>query len=210
MHFPLSLSLKLNIEDMYAYFEGTVAEKNPAYVVIDCQGIGYILNISLHTFSKIPDSGKCKLFAHLSIREDDHVLYGFADEDERLMFRNLISVSGVGAATARMMLSAMSPADIQQCILTADVNRLKSIKGIGEKSAQRIIVDLKNKMGKETFGTTPVFGLKHNKLKQEALNALETLGFARNLAEKAIDKTLQENGENLAIEDLVKRVLKNF
>jgi Holliday junction DNA helicase RuvA len=195
---------------MYAYFEGTVTEKNPAYVVIDCHGVGYLLNISLSTFSKIPDSGKCKLFAHLSIREDDHVLYGFADEDERMMFRNLISVSGVGAATARMMLSAMSPADIQQCILTADVNRLKAIKGIGEKTAQRIIVDLKNKMGKETLGSTSVFGLKHNKLKQEALNALETLGFARNLAEKAIDKTLQTEGELISIEDLVKKVLKNF
>ena len=195
---------------MYAYFEGTITEKNPAFVVIDCHGIGYLLNISLNTFSKIPDSGKCKLFAHLSIREDDHVLYGFADEDERMMFRNLISVSGVGAATARMMLSSMSPADIQQCILAADVNRLKSIKGIGEKSAQRIIVYLKNKMGKEILGTSPVFGLKHNKLRQEALNALETLGFARNLAEKAIDKTLQTEGELISIEDLVKKVLKNF
>jgi|SRR5581483_3428408 len=195
---------------MYAYFEGTIAEKNPAYVVMDCHGIGYILNISLHTFSKIPDSGKCKLFAHLTIREDAHMLFGFADEEERTMFRDLISVSGVGAATARMILSSMSPADVQQCILTADVNRLKSIKGIGEKSAQRIIVDLKNKMGKETFGTTPVFGLKHNKLKHEALNALETLGFARNLAEKAIDKTLRDEGEGLSIEDLVKKVLKNF
>ena len=195
---------------MYAHFEGNVVEKNPAYVVLDCNGIGYLLNISLNTFSKVPDSGKCRLFAHLAIREDAHQLFGFADEEERTMFRDLISVSGVGAATARMMLSAMSPADIQQCIITGDVNRLKSIKGIGEKSAQRIIVDLKNKMGKESFGNTSIFGGPHNKLKQEALNALETLGFARNAAEKAIEKTLKDEGETLSLEDLVKKVLKNF
>jgi len=196
---------------MYAYFEGTITEKNPAYVVMDCHGIGYILNISVHTYSRIPDGGKCKLYAHLIVREDDHVLYGFADEEERTMFKDLISVSGVGAATARVMLSAMSPADIQQAILGADVNRLKSIKGIGEKSAQRIIVDLKNKMGKESFGpSVTLLGGKHTKLKQEALNALETLGFARNMAEKAIDKTLKDEGETLSIEDLVKKVLKNF
>ena len=195
---------------MYAHFEGTIIEKNPAYVVLDCHGIGYLLNISLNTFGKIPDSGKCKLLAHLSIREDAHVLYGFADEAERTMFRDLISVSGVGAATARVMLSSVSPSDIQQAILSGDVRRLTAIKGIGEKSAQRIIVDLKNKMGKESFGTTPVFGGAHTKLKQEALNALETLGFARNVAEKAIDKTLKDEGETLSIEDLVKKVLKNF
>jgi|SRR6185312_3033015 len=196
---------------MYAYFEGIITEKNPAYVVVDCQGIGYILNISLNTFSKVPDGGKCKLYAHLIVREDDQLLYGFADEEERTMFRDLISVSGVGAATARVMLSALSPSDIQQAILSADVNRLKSIKGIGEKSAQRIIVDLKNKMGKESFGpSVTLLGGKHNKVKQEALNALETLGFARNMAEKAIDKTLKDEGETISIEDLVKKVLKNF
>lgn len=195
---------------MYAHFEGTIVEKNPAYVVLDCQGIGYLLNISLNTFGKIPDSGKCKLLAHLSIREDAHVLYGFADEAERTMFRDLISVSGVGAATARVMLSSVSPADIQQAILSGDVRKLTAIKGIGEKSAQRIIIDLKNKMGKESFGPTPILGGAHTKLKQEALNALETLGFARNMAEKAIDKTLKDEGETLSIEDLVKKVLKNF
>jgi Holliday junction DNA helicase RuvA len=195
---------------MYAYFEGNVVEKNPAYVVVDCNGIGYLLNISLNTFSKIPESGKCRLFAHLTVREDAHLLYGFADEEERSMFRDLISVSGVGAATARIMLSSMSPADIQQAILTGHVVKLTSIKGIGEKSAQRIIIDLKNKMGKASFGSTPAFGGIHNKMKNEALNALETLGFATNAAEKAIDKTLKEEGESISLEDLVKKVLKNF
>lgn len=195
---------------MYAYLEGNVAEKNPAYVVLDCNGIGYILNISLNTFSKIPDSGKCRLYAHLSIKEDAHSLYGFFDQEERLMFRNLISVSGVGEVTARMMLSSLGSAEIQQAILNGDVVKLKSIKGIGEKSAQRIIIDLKGKMGKDSFGTSVSFIGAHNKVKQEALNALEVLGFTRNVAEKAIDKTLQEGGDALPLEDLVKRVLKNF
>jgi Holliday junction DNA helicase RuvA len=195
---------------MYAYFEGNVIEKNPAYVVIDCHGIGYLLNISLNTYSKVPDNGKFKLFAHLAVREDAHVLYGFADVQERTMFRDLISVSGVGAATARVMLSSLSPADIQQAILTGNLAKLTSIKGIGEKSAQRIMVDLKSKMGKESFGSVPQFGVTYNKTKQEALNALETLGFSTTMAEKAIDKTLKTEGESISLEDLVKKVLKNF
>ncbi|HXP50323.1 MAG TPA: Holliday junction branch migration protein RuvA [Bacteroidia bacterium] len=196
---------------MYSYFEGTLVEKNPAYAVIDCNGVGYLLNISLNTFGKIPESGKCRLYAHLSVREDAHVLFGFADISERQMFRDLISVSGVGEVTARMMLSSMNPGEIQQAIVNGDVSRLKSIKGIGEKSAQRIIVDLRNKMGKESFGISPsILGGPHNKLKQEALNALEVLGYARNVAEKAIDKTIRDEGDTLSLEDLVKRVLKNF
>ncbi|HTA83799.1 MAG TPA: Holliday junction branch migration protein RuvA [Bacteroidia bacterium] len=196
---------------MYAYFEGIIQEKNPAYAVLDCNGVGYLLNISLNTFTKMPDSGKYKLYAHLSVKEDAHVLFGFADEDERTMFRDLISVSGVGAVTARMMLSSLSPPEIQQAIVNGDVSRLKAIKGIGEKSAQRIIVDLRNKMGKESFGITPgILTSPHNKLKQEALNALEVLGYARNIAEKAIEKTIREEGEALSLEDLVKRILKNF
>src|SRR5665213_1910092 len=148
---------------MYAYFEGTIVEKNPAYAVIECSGVGYLLNISLNTFGKIPESGKCKLYAHLSVREDAHVLFGFADTSERQMFRDLISVSGVGEVTARMMLSSMNPGEIQQAIVNGDVSRLKSIKGIGEKSAQRIIIDLRNKMGKESFGIAPGLMGVHNK-----------------------------------------------
>lgn len=195
---------------MYSYFEGILVEKNPAYAVIDCNGVGYLLNISLNTFGAMPDKGRCKLYAHLSVKEDAHVLYGFADINERQMFRDLISVSGVGEVTARMMLSSMNPAEIQQAIVNGDVAKLKSIKGIGEKSAQRVIIDLRNKMGKESFGSMPGIIGTHNKVKQEALNALEVLGYARNVAEKAIDKTIREEGENLSLEDLVKRVLKNF
>jgi len=195
---------------MYEYFQGKIIEKNPAYVVLDCNGIGYILNISINTFDKIPDSGDCKLFAHQAIREDAHVLYGFADRDERLMFRDLISVSGVGAATARVMLSSISPADIQNCIINGDVGRLKAVKGIGEKTAQRIIVDLKNKVGKENFGSAAILPGTHNNLRSEALNALETLGFVRNAAEKAIDKIMREEENSISLEELVKKVLKNF
>jgi holliday junction DNA helicase RuvA len=195
---------------MYEYFQGKIVEKNPAYVVLDCNGIGYLLNISINTFDKMPNSGDCKLFAHQAIREDAHVLYGFADQDERLMFRDLISVSGVGAATARVMLSSISPADIQNCIIQGDVNRLKAVKGIGEKTAQRIIVDLKNKVGKENFGSATILPGTHNNLRNEALNALETLGFVRNAAEKAIDKIMRDEGNSISLEELVKKVLKNF
>ncbi len=195
---------------MYDYFQGKIVEKNPAYVVLDCHGIGYMLNISINTFDKIPNGGECKLFAHQAIREDAHVLYGFAEPEERVMFRDLISVSGVGAATARVMLSSMSPNDIQNAIVNGDVSRLKAIKGIGEKTAQRIIVDLKSKVGKENFGSMPIIGGAHNNLRSEALNALETLGFARNAAEKAIDKVIREGGNSISLEELVKSVLKNF
>jgi holliday junction DNA helicase RuvA len=195
---------------MYEYFQGKIVEKNPAYVVLDCQGIGYLLNISINTFDKIAATGDCKLFAHQAIREDAHVLYGFADQDERLMFRDLISVSGVGAATARVMLSSMAPNDIQNCIINGDVSRLKAVKGIGEKTAQRIIVDLKSKMGKENFGSASILSGAHNNLRSEALNALETLGFVRNAAEKAVDKIIREEGSSISLEELVKRVLKNF
>jgi Holliday junction DNA helicase RuvA len=196
---------------MYTYFEGRLVEKNPAYAVIDCNGVGYMLNISLNTYTQLPDNGtKCKLFAHLSVKEDAHILYGFKGEDERHMFRNLISVSGVGEVTARMMLSSLTPPEIQQAIVNGDVVKLKSVKGIGEKSAQRIIIDLRNKMGKESFGSAPIIASPHNKLKLEALNALEVLGYARNIAEKAIDNTIREGGDSLSLEELVKRILKNF
>ena len=198
---------------MYDYFQGKIVEKNPAYVVLDCHGVGYMLNISINTFDKMPNSGDCKLYAHQAIREDAHVLYGFAEPEERLMFRELISVSGVGAATARVMLSSMTPNDIQSSIVNGDVSRLKAIKGIGEKTAQRIIVDLKGKMGKGSAwadGSIPIIGGAHNNLRSEALNALETLGFARNAAEKAIDKVIRDEGNSISLEELVKRVLKNF
>jgi holliday junction DNA helicase RuvA len=196
---------------MFAYLKGIIAEKNPTNVVMDCNGVGYLVNISLNTFAKIPGEGTFKLYIHFSVKEDAHLLFGFADEEERRMFRNLISVSGVGETTARIMLSSLTPHEVQQAIYSGDVTKLKSVKGIGEKTAQRIIVDLGNKMGKEYYGKDArnvVPG--YNKFRQEALNALETLGFAKNVSEKALDKTIRDEGNFASLEELVKKVLKNL
>lgn len=195
---------------MYNHFEGKIAVKTPTFAVIDCAGVGYHLNISLHTFAKIPDAGNCRLLSHLAVREDAMVLYGFADEEEREVFRQLISVSGVGAGTARMILSSMSPAEVVSAIHSGDVSALKSIKGIGEKSAQRIIVDLKGKFGKESSGGTLQLSTAGNKLRDEALSALVALGFARNMAEKAIDKSLKSEGNVVSVEHMIKLALKNL
>ena len=194
---------------MINHVDGKLTEKTPTYAVIECGGVGYILNISLNTFSKIADNERCKLYAHLAIREDAHVLYGFADTKERDMFRHLISVSGVGASTARMILSSLNPAEVQQAILTGNVAQLKSIKGIGEKSAQRIIVDLKTKMGKDEMGTDVLIG-SGNTMRNEAVAALSMLGFARNISDKAIDKVLASNRSISTVEELIKQTLKNL
>ena len=194
---------------MITHVEGKLVEKTPTYAIIDCGGVGYMLHISLNTFSKIGDSEKCKLYTHLAVREDAHTLYGFADQSERHLFRQLISVSGVGAATARMILSSLSPAEITQAILTGNVGLLKSVKGIGEKSAQRIIIDLKGKLGKDDTGMDFTL-VPHNKSREEALSALMMLGFAKNIAEKAVDKVLKTEGGSVNVEQLIKLSLKNL
>lgn len=195
---------------MYNHFEGKLSVKTPTYAVIDCGGVGYQLNISLNTFSKIPDSGTCKLFAHLAVREDALVLFGFADEEERELFRQLISVSGVGAGTARMILSSMSPAEVVSAIHSGNVGALKSIKGIGEKSAQRIIIDLKGKFSGDNLTGASISFTGDNKMREEALSALVMLGFAKNVAEKAVDKALKTEGNALSVEHLLKLALKNL
>ena len=164
------------------------------------------MRISLHTFSKLGNDEQCTLFTHLSIKEDSHTLFGFFDKDERELFRHLISVSGVGPSTAQTVLSSLTPQDIQQAILTEDVNTLKSVKGIGAKSAQRIILDLRDKVGSLEIATNST-GLSYNTTKEEALSALTMLGFSKAGVEKVIDKELQNNS-NLEVEELVKRVLK--
>lgn len=195
---------------MYNHFEGKISVKTPTFAVIDCGGVGYQLNISLNTYSVLPDSGNCRLYAHLAVREDAMVLYGFANEEERELFRHLISVSGVGPGTARMILSSMGPNEITQAILSGDVAALRAIKGIGEKSAQRIIVDLKGKLGKDS-GTGVISSfVTDNKIREEALSALVMLGFARNMAEKAVDKSLKAEGNVLSVEHLIKLALKNL
>ena len=190
---------------MIHHLHGRLIEKNPAYVVIECAGVGYFVNISLHTYSHLPDQEACKIYTHLQINEDAHTLYGFADEEERKLFRNLISVSGVGASTARMILSSMNPAEIQGCIVNEDANRLKTVKGIGEKTALRLILELKNKVKKEGVIRT----MPHFKVKDEALNALITLGFARVSIDRTLDQLLK-NQPAMTVEDLIRQALKQL
>ena len=168
---------------MINHIDGRLIEKSPTHAVIECNGVGYFLNISLHTFSKLPESGNCKLLAYLAIREDAHVLYGFKDESERTLFKHLISVNGVGAATARVMLSSLNPTEIHEAISSGDAGTLQRIKGIGAKSALRIIVDLKDKLSK--MGSLEDFSASlGNTNKSEALAALLALGFAKPAGEK--------------------------
>ena len=173
--------------------------------MIDCNGIGYKLNISLQTYSNIKEED-CSLFTHLSVKEDSHTLYGFSDEDERTLFRNLISVSGVGPSTAQVVLSTFTPKETCQHIISADVAALQSVKGIGGKTAQRIIIDLKEKLGKGiTTADIPLY--QNNDLRSEALSALVALGFSKKVAEQKVDNTLRDSSEAIAVEALVKSAL---
>ena len=193
---------------MIAYIEGRLVEKTPTYAVIDCAGVGYMIHISLNTFSKIKDIEKCKLFIHFAVKEDAHTLYGFYDEYERKIFRLLISVSGVGASTARMILSSLNSEEIQIAIANGDVATLRKVKGIGDKSAQRIIVDLKDKMDKDVVLKDFSSSLQNN-FKNEAISALVLLGFNKNIAEKAIEKaTKTMDINNLKLETIIKEALK--
>jgi holliday junction DNA helicase RuvA len=194
---------------MITHIEGKLVEKTPTYAVIDCNGVGYILHISLNTFSKLPDAERVKLLAHFAVKEDAHVLYGFADSSERDLFRHLISVSGVGAGTARMILSSLSPLEVKQAIVSGNVGLLQRIKGIGSKSAQRIIVDLKDKLAKEE--TPGAFAeVASSNVRDEALAALLMLGFARAAAEKAVDKAIKSSQAELSVEQLIKIALQNL
>lgn len=196
---------------MIAFVEGQLEEKNPAYVVINCSGVGYMLQISLNTYSNIPDKGPVKLFTHQVIREDAHLLFGFADQDERELFRLLISVSGVGPNTARMILSSMLPVEIKGAIVNNNASMLQSIKGIGAKSAQRIVVDLRDKLEKEGFFKDENLVFSNNTKHEEALSALVMLGFTKSSAQKAIAAILKKRqGVSLTTEELVKEALKSF
>ncbi|TXB67205.1 Holliday junction branch migration protein RuvA [Vicingus serpentipes] len=193
---------------MIAQIKGRLVEKTPTYVVIDCNGVGYQLNISLNTFSKIGDNESCLLFTHFVVREDAQLLYGFKEKSERELFRLLISVSGVGSSTAMMILSSLSPDETKNAIMTSDVNTLKGVKGIGAKSAERIIVDLKDKIGKvENSDNLSIFS--NNTIKDEALSALVMLGFSKGPAEKALTKIVSQTSD-ITVEELIKRTLKNL
>jgi holliday junction DNA helicase RuvA len=193
---------------MIDYIKGDITQITPTFVTMETGGMGYLINISLTTFSKLDGKKEFKILIHEVIREDSHQLFGFADIEERDIFRLLISVSGVGANTARMMLSSLSPGEIEIAILGSDANLLKSVKGIGLKTAQRIIVDLKDKLGKHT-GSDEIFAFTDNTRREEALSALVMLGFAKSTVSKVVDKIVRDE-KNLTVEDIIKRALKNL
>jgi holliday junction DNA helicase RuvA len=194
---------------MIAYLKGQITAKTPAYIIVECAGVGYFINISLQTFSLIPDSGEVKIFTHFIVREDAHSLFGFATQEEKNLFGHLISVSGVGPNTARMILSSMSAIEIKSAIVNNNAAVLQNIKGIGAKSAQRIIVDLKDKLEKEGVSGDENFSLANNTIHDEALSALVMLGFAKNSAQKTIDSILRKNS-NYTVEELIKEALRSF
>lgn len=193
---------------MITHIEGKLVEKNLTDVVIDCNGVGYHLHISLHTYSQIPDQEKLKLYTYLLIREDSHTLYGFSSVAEREIFKLLISVSGVGASTARTMLSSLTPKQVREGIAVGNVSLIQSIKGIGAKTAQRVILDLKDKVLK-VYDIDEVSLNKNNTSKEEALSALEVLGFVRKQSERIIDKIITNDPE-ANVETIIKEALKNL
>ena len=193
---------------MITHIKGKLVEKNPTDVVIDCNGVGYLLNISLHTFSQIPNEENIMLYTHLQVKEDSHSLFGFSSKSEREVFRLLISVSGIGANIARTMLSSLTPKQIREGIATNDVALIQSIKGIGAKTAQRVILDLKDKILK-IYDIDEVSVVRNNTSKDEALSALEVLGFVKKQAERAIDKIVAAQPE-ANVETIIKQALKNL
>lgn len=193
---------------MITHIQGKLIEKNPTDVVIECNGVGYILNISLHTYSQIPDKELLKLYTHLQVKEDSHTLYGFSSLTEREIFRLLISVSGIGANIARTMLSSLTPQQIKEGIAMGDVALIQSIKGIGTKTAQRVIIDLKDKILK-IYDIDEDSVSKGNTNKNEALSALEVLGFVKKQADRVIDKILISQPD-ADVETIIKQALKNL
>ncbi len=193
---------------MITHLKGKLVEKTPTSVVIECNGVGYEVHISLHTFSLLPESESVKLFTHLLVKEDSHTLYGFYEPSEREIFKLLISVSGVGASIARTMLSSLSPKQVQDAIATNQVATIQSVKGIGAKTAQRVILDLKDKILK-VFAMGDVSAVSSNTNKDEALSALETLGFSRKQTEKVCMKIIQED-PSASVESIIKLALKNL
>lgn len=196
---------------MYEYIKGTLVNLSPTEVVIDNNGIGYKILISLQTYSKLTQNSETKVFIHHHLREDAETLFGFIDKDERYIFLNLISVSGIGPNTARMMLSSMTSEEIRNAIITGDINKLKGIKGVGIKTAQRLLVELKDKIGKgsaDDFNSI-LFSSENSEIKREASTALILLGFTKGNVEKAIDSVLKDN-QSVSLEELIKQALKRL
>lgn len=194
---------------MITQLHGKLIEKNPTYVVIDCNGVGYFVNITLHTFSALPEGDFIKLYTHLQIKDDAHTLYGFLTKAEREVFTLLLSVSGVGASTARTMLSSLTAAHVRSAIINGDVVSIQSVKGIGAKTAQRVILDLKDKMLKINDFEDIEYNAQ-NTNKEEALSALEVLGFVRKQAEKVVDNIIKSASGEISVEEIIKRALKSL
>jgi len=193
---------------MITHLKGKLIEKNPTFLVVECSGVGYFVNISLHTFSKLTAAENIQIYTHLQIKEDAHTLFGFSEKSEREIFRLLISVSGIGSSIARTMLSALSPAQVRDAIASGDVTTIQSVKGIGAKTAQRVILDLKDKVLK-IYDIDEVSTSQNNTNKEEALSALEVLGFVRKQAEKIVDKVVSQDS-TLSVENIIKLALKNL
>ncbi|WP_299255760.1 Holliday junction branch migration protein RuvA [uncultured Cytophaga sp.] len=197
---------------MIAYIEGKLAHKDPTYIVVDVQGLGYQIRISLYTYTQVKDLEKVKVHTFLHIKEDAHTLFGFADLLEKEVFMHLISISGIGPGTALVMLSSLNPSEVRDAIVNEDVRTIQGVKGIGAKTAQRVILELKDKMKKEymlsSTDSKQNFSISHNSIRSEALTALVTLGFTKAIAEKNLDAILKNNSNQLTLEDLIKQALK--
>lgn len=193
---------------MIAHIQGKLVEKSPTEVVVDCGGVGYQINISLHTYSLLPNTDFIKLYTYVQIKEDAHNLFGFVEKTEREIFKMLLSVSGIGASITRTMLSSLEPKQVIQAIASGDVGTIQSIKGIGVKTAQRVIIELKDKVLK-LYALEEVSLTQSNTNKDEALSALEVLGFVRKTAEKVVEKIARENAD-ATVEFIIKQALKNL
>ncbi len=193
---------------MIAHLQGKLVEKTPTEVVIDCGGVGYQVNISLHTYSLLPQTENIRLFTYLQVKEDAHTLFGFVEKSEREIFKMLLSVSGIGAGIARTMLSSLEPKQIIQALANGDVGTIQSVKGIGGKTAQRAILDLKDKVLK-LYDLDEVSMAANNTNKEEALSALEVLGFNKKLAEKVVDRIVRDDAA-ATVESIIKQALKNL
>ena len=193
---------------MITQIKGRLLEKTPTYLVIDCNGIGYEVNISLNTFSSLSSEENIQLFTHLQIREDAHILYGFFTAIERAVFRLLIGVSGIGASTARTMLSSLTPSEIQEAILAEDVPKIQGVKGIGLKTAQRVIIELKDKI-KTLYGIEEIPVIKSNTIKEETLSALDVLGYSRKQSEKLVDNIIQSQ-PSISTEEIIRLALNKL
>ena len=193
---------------MIHHLRGKLVEKNPTHVIIECGGVGYFVNISLNTFSNLPEQENISVFTHLQVKEDSHTLFGFVERSEREIFRLLLSVSGIGSSIARTMLSSMSPSQVRDAIANGDVAAIQAVKGIGAKTAQRVILDLRDKVLK-VYDIDELSLSTNNTNKDEALSALEVLGFARKQSERVVDKVLGQDA-SLSVENIIKLALKNL